>query len=263
MAYKNNLKEYLTIEETNNDKCFIYRLFYLQARYYHLSNVKHETSSFFEEFIESDSYSKKDPQEMDIVEMRDYVKKNYVCASYIDKAKLINDLNIFKTYRDNIMIDIETDKMFSDLLTNIITIFSITIAVAVGYLSVSNEVSDILGLKESFYRDNYNFSLWSLISLAPIAIVLFSSYLIKINKNSKLNKQRTINNIVIILESIRDDIYNDPIKVPGTRKFDIEIDNVVDQASEPRKYSFKIDEILGDEINEGKSKDTIEDKSQK
>lgn len=257
MAYKNNLKEYLTIEETNNDKCFLYRLFYLQARYYHLSNVKHETSSFFEELIGSDSYSKKDPQEMNIVEMRNYVKKNYVCASYIDKSRLINDLNIFKTYRDNILIDIESDKMFSDLLTNIITIFSISIAVAVGYLSVSNEASDILGLKKYFYSSNYRYSLWSLIILTLFAIGLFVSYFIKINESSKLNKQRTINNIVIILESIRDDIYNDPIKVPGTRKFDIEIDNVVDQASEPKKYSFKIDEILDDEINEEKNKDTI------
>ena len=91
MAYKNNLKEYLTIEETNNDKCFIYRLFYLQARYYHLSNVKHETSSFFEEFIGSDSYSKKDPQEMNIVEMRDYVKKNYVCACLLYTSDAADD----------------------------------------------------------------------------------------------------------------------------------------------------------------------------
>lgn len=266
MSYRNAFKENLKTETIErNGKSRTYELSYEFEKIITSDGDTSETNKCEESKIKT--CCKKiitSPTEMDNEDIICYIQKKYLNQLYIEKDMLINDLVIFKTYRDNLEIETENDKDFPILLSTFLTVYiaflSMEIADKTIYLEeffkLKEANKDTTAISNKLSKTSGNIlAIISVILIISVIVVSFLSF--RNGRKSKRNKLKTLNDAIYILEAIRDDIYNDPIKVSGTRKFDIEIDNVVDQASEPRKYSFKIDEILEEKINES----TIEDKS--
>lgn len=76
-------------------------------------------------------------------------------------------------------------------------------------------------------------------------VIYFLFFLTRYGKRSESSKLKIINNAIYILEAIKDE---DMVEIPETRVFEVEVDNLVDQPSEPRKYSVKVKESLEDAI---------------
>ncbi len=252
MAYKNNLKGYIEPEKTNDDKKLPSKVFDGQRRYYFLSHRKNDPRNKFQKFMGIDGEFKPDPQEMTLKEIRSYVNEHYIQASDINIYELINDLNIFKSYREEIKIENEIKGIFRDVVSLIMTIIAIFIAVAVGFLSVDE--STLLRFDYDvgkFYGANFKFvyEMRGLLFKSIVVFPLFLYFIDIVNKKSGFNKLKTLNYTILTLESIRDDIYNNPIEIPETREFEVKVDNVVGQISEPRKYFVKVKESLEDKSN--------------
>lgn len=239
MAYKNKLKGYLKFAVTSEEQGFLDTMLNRQGRYYHLSHSLN---------------NKIDPQEMSLKEIKEYIEDNYVNSDYINKYELVNDLNIFKSLREELKIKDETDKFYTDVISFIVTIFAISSAVAVGFLSVEEKVVKLRKCNvNAFYVANFDY-IFKVMKFLPIVGVIYILYcFMRVSKRSFSNKLKTINHAVFTLEAIEENL----VEVPEIKKFELEVDNLEDQASEPRKYSINVNEILEDEINEG----TIESKN--
>lgn len=238
MAYKNTLKGYLKFEETNEERNWFLKKFDIQGRYYHLSHSLKD---------------KDDPQAMDIKEIKEYIEDNYVNADFVNKHELINDLNIFKSLCEVLQIKDKKDGFLMNFISLLITIISIASAVAVGFLSVNK---DVVKLKfcnaNKFYMINMDFVINNIKILLGAAAFYIILYFLRVSKRSGLNKLKTINHVIFTLEAIKENL----VEVPVTR-FEVVVDNLIGEISEPRKYSVNVSEILEDKINEG----TIEGKN--
>ena len=226
MAYKNTLKGYLKFEKTNEEQKFFLKTFDLQGRYYNLSH------SFG---------NKKDPQEMNIKEIKEYIEDNYVNADFVNKYELINDLNIFKSLREEIKIKDNSHKFLVDTVSFLITILAIALAVAVGFLSVEDKVVSLKFCDvEKFYKTNMNFVLSTIKMLPEIGALYIFLYYMAVGKNFGLNKLKTINHVIFTLEAIEENL----VEVP--ENFDVEVKNLSDEKVESRRYSVKVKESLED-----------------
>lgn len=171
----------------------------------------------------------------------DYINTNYSDKPTINLGNLLNDLTSFKTAKDELELRIKKEEQFSGVISYVYTLFVSLLAV-------------------SLNTKNLKLILNGMINMGMLLFLMFGLYKINTSKKNFYGKLETVSNAIYILESIRDDIYNNPIKDPETRESDIEIDSIVDQVSEPSKYSTNVanvNEISEDEINEG----TIEGKN--
>lgn len=226
MKYKNTLKDYLKFAETSEEQGFLIGKLYTQGRYYNLSH------SFG---------NKKDPQEMNIQEIKKYIEDNYVNSEYINKYELINDLNIFKAFREEIKIKGESDKFYTDTLSLMITVFSIFSAVAVGLLSVKEDIVKENNFNiDTFYATNFNFVYNSIKIILIMALFYFGVYYLRVYRKSGLNKLKTINHVIFTLEFIEENL----VEVP--EDFDVEVKKLTGEKAEPRRYYVKVKEILED-----------------
>ena len=224
MAYKNTLKGYLKFEETNEEQAFFYKIFDIQGRYYQLSHSLN---------------NKVDPQEMKIKEIKKYIEDNYVNLEEINKPELINDLNIFKSLSDELKIKYESDKFYTDTLSLMITVFSIFSAVAVGLLSVKEDILMENGFNiDTFYAANINLVFNSIKIILGMAVVYFGIYYLRVNKRSGLNKLKTINHVVFTLENIKENLEEDLEMLES----DVESDNVESHESETKEFIVTITE---------------------
>lgn len=160
----------------------------------------------------------------------EYIETNYTDKSTINLGNLLNDLTLFKTTKDELELRIKKEEQFSGVISYVYTLFVSLLAVS---LNTSNLKLIVNGM----------------INMGMLLILLFGLYKINTSKKNFYGKLETVSNAIYILESIRDDIYNNPIKVPEIKKFEVEVDNVVGQISEPRKYFVKVKESLEDKSN--------------
>lgn len=174
--------------------------------------------------------SNRDLKKKKVNEIEEYIEYNYTETNCFELDKLINDLNAFKAYRDNLYLNIQFE-------SNLLTLASLIIAFLTATLMPKNiSVERTVSILKII-----------LYIITGIVIYVYLKYFERLScfKSIKID---VVNNGIYILESIRDDIYNNPIQVPKTREFDIEVDNVVGQVSEPRNYSVKVKESLEDRI---------------
>ena len=222
MKYKNTLKDYLKFAETSEEQGFLIGKLDTQGRYYHLSH----SLNF-----------KNDPQEMNLKEIKEYIEDNYVNSEYINKYELINDLNIFKSLREELKIKCESDKFYTDTLSLMITVFSIFSAVAVGFLSVDEKIVEIKNRNtEAFYTANINFVFNSIKIILIMAAIYFVFYYLRVYKRSGINRLKTINHVVFTLETIKENLE----EVPEMLDSDVEADNVESYLSETKEFTITI-----------------------
>lgn len=220
MEFKNSLRRCLITAKPKKYNCCLKNCLYKELEY--------KLSSKLDE-------SEQDPSSMNIEQITKYISKKYIEVDKFDcKGQLLNDLIIFKTYRDELKLTVEDQTFFISILAIAVSLIAIVQSLDKAYINKIIKIN----------------ALTLFVVLTILVLGLYFYY--RVRENSDFNKLKYINNAIYILEAIEQNL----VEVHGTRKFDIEIDNVVDQASEPKKYSFKIDEI-----NEEKNKDTIEGKN--
>lgn len=222
MAYKNTLKGYLKFAETSEEQGFLDTILNSKGRYYHLSHSLND---------------KDDPQEMDIKEIKKYIQDNYVNAEEINKHELINDLNIFKSLREELKLKGEADKFYTDVISFIVTIFAISSAVAVGFLSVEEKVVKLWKCNvNAFYMANFDY-VYKVMKFLPIACVIYILYcFLRVSKRSFSNKLKTINHVVFTLEAIEENL----VEVPEMLDSDVEADNVESYLYETKEFTVTI-----------------------
>ena len=157
---------------------------------------------------------------------------------FLKLGNLLNDLTLFKTAKGELELRIRKEELFINIVSIILTIFIALFTVATN-------------------RENIRLITDGFINMVVTAMFLGVLYKITTSKRNYYGKLETVSNAIYILESIKEDIDKNPIEIPETRKFEVEVDNLEDQASEPRKYSINVNEILENEIHEG----TIESKN--
>ena len=193
-------------------------------------------------------------------EIEDYIDNYYIKEENIGEEDLISDLITCKSYKEKLELSFKLDGLVLSCLaifTSIIAIMmSVILTVADTNIELSISGSDITGNIISLAAGTKTISDGSkfLVCFIPVIFIILIKW---IGEAIPTNKINSLNNAIYILESIKEDIEKNPIEIPDTKKFDIEIDNLEDQSSEPRKYSINVNEILEDKINEG----TIESKN--
>ena len=232
MAYKNTLKGFLKFEESNEEQTFFYKTFDIQGRYYHLSHSLN---------------NKNDPQEMGIKEIKRYIEKNYVNADDINKYELINDLNIFKTLREEYKIKNEVNTIYNEVLSLIITIVTISLTIAIGFLALDKQVvKSFSSNPDNFYRINFNFILKMMKFFVQIIIISMILLYLRKNKGSVYNKLKTINHVIFTLEFIEENL----VEIPDSKVFELELKSNINQKSDEcidsKKYILKYAESLED-----------------
>lgn len=199
------------------------------------------------------------PRYMRIKEIEDYINSHYVDQEYIEKSKITNDLVIFKTYRDDLEIDADNDGKFPNLLSTMMTVFiaflSLEIADKSYYLaefSKRKEANlDVSMISERFHHiDGVILAIVTVIIMISLFKVLF--FALRIGKKSIINRLKTVNNVIYILEAIKEDM----IEVPDSKECNLVV-SIAEKGTPPRVYSVNVNEILEDKINEG----TIEGKN--
>lgn len=215
MAYKNNLKDYLTTEKISDNE--IGRSLELSYRFYE-STDKFENNQTCENPIS-------DIRKISNAGLTEYIKINYLEKDDVDRGKLVNDLVVFKTYKYNIKLFIDDDNYFINVLAAQISVMSIMFVI----LSFEEESAKIvlticailicfIGLNYKLYYDN------------------------RLKKESLFNRIKTVNNIVNILEALNNDLYNNPLEAPECKDFNLEVSNSEEDIA-PNIYSVKVREI--------------------
>lgn len=227
-------------------------------------NEKSRTYKLSYEFKNSDEKIITSPTDMEIRDIADYIQKKYLDEPTIEKVKLINDLVVFKTYRDNLDIEIKNEDIFPNLLSGFMTVYiaflSVEIADKNNYLTkILKFVDKEKDIDQETIEKILEYTKNGLILLVFIFVIVLIITLISLfrtSKKSNSNKLKTVDNAIHILEALKDEMVKEN-KIHGTT-YEVNVDNLVDEKSEPRKYLVEVNEILEDEINEG----TIEGKNE-
>lgn len=216
MKYKNKLKESLMSEEITDS--FSRQNFKLSYEYF-------ETEVELE-----DKKGIKEPnsnlEEMSEQNIRDYISSKYIEKDEIEMEKLIKDLIIFKAYKCEVEIRLDSSRVSLGFYASHFAIFA-------ALLSVNFEISDIV----------------------RTIIIVFLFYYMTKNLRDYIEQDnvddinysilRSLNYAISILEAIKEDIYAKPEKVLETKEFNFEVSNS-DECIEPNIYSVKVKESLED-----------------
>lgn len=232
MSYKNVFKGNLKIETIGENK---------KSRTYELSY----------EFKNSDEKIITSPTDMENQDIIDHIQKKYLNEPTIEKVKLINDLVVFKTYRDNLDIEINNEDIFPNLLSNFMTVYvaflSVEIANKSDYLSkilkLNEANSDISAMSDKMHEITGNILvIFSAIIVISLVITIF--YAIETGKKSNSNKIKTVNNAIHILEALKDEMVKEN-KIHGTT-YEVNVDDLVGEKSGHSKYFVNVSKILED-----------------
>lgn len=146
------------------------------------------------------------------IDILNYVNKHYLEKDNIIEENLLNDLNTFKTYRD----DVEITEKNWDIFQGLITI----------YVALFNDV---------FKSETAVFTRLCYISLILAVSILV--YLIRTCKHSNYYKLKFVTNAIYTLETIKEDKYRNGIwcKKSDERYEGLELTEV----KEIRTYTYK------------------------
>lgn len=210
MAYKNTLKDIITTEKIADNN--IRRDFELSYETYE-SKIKIGNNEVKKEL-------KSDLRSMTNKNIMEYIRNSYIIKDEIEIGKLINDLVIFKTYKYNFEISLDDDNY-------LMNVFGIQIAI----------------LTIVFMMDSDDTFVLKMIKISILSVLIYknwkSYYDERLKETSKLNRLRTINNAVNILEAIKEDIYNNE-KTTVSNEFELVAKRLInekpDECLDPNHY---------------------------
>lgn len=134
----------------------------------------------------------------------EYVQKYYINNNNIIEENLINDLNTFKTYRDDIQQEITMKSLIEIIWSVVVTIVPVLIAIYIGYIALKDDIEIQKDDFINFIVKNINIALWLLLFISAIYLGLSISKITKLSENYKL---KYINNVIYTLETIKEDMY--------------------------------------------------------
>lgn len=110
-----------------------------------------------------------------------YFRKNQIKKNQIDYYSLINDINVFKSYRDDVDINVRKEGDFSQFVMMVIAIITILVSV---------------------FKNNKVL----IIALIPLSLIGYGYFMFTISSHSESNKLKVINNVIYTLETIKEDM---------------------------------------------------------
>lgn len=165
MGYDGKIREKLKLVRLNNKK------------------IEYELSNLLSPNCRTFTALKKD-------EIINYVDEYYFRKNQIDYDNLINDINVFKSYRDDVDINVRKENDFNQLVTIVIAIMTIF---------TSN-------LKGDNAYINIIIFIFKFIFFLLLAVMVSKYYLIINGSHSESNKLKVINNVIYTLEAIKEDM---------------------------------------------------------
>ncbi|MBS5971745.1 MAG: hypothetical protein KH968_08120 [Finegoldia magna] len=120
-------------------------------------------------------------------EIINYVDEYYFRKNQIDYDNLINDINVFKSYRDDIDINVRKENDFNQFVMLVIAI----IAILVSIINFDNTGTIIKNL---------------IAALTLLVLADYVYYRIITGSHSEANKLKVINNVIYTLETIKEDM---------------------------------------------------------
>lgn len=175
---------------------------------------------------------------LDLNKLTDEEIFEYINTNYIDKndlGGLVNDIRIFKTYKDDLEIRIKNTDIFVSLLNSFILVISIFLATNFGLESVQNNLDKILGKADKkeiiiFYTTilgEVEYAGDILIGILIVELIIFVyrnltfpnaikklrennflTWLVKLIPNSKARRLKAVGYAIHTLESIKEENYN-------------------------------------------------------
>lgn len=141
------------------------------------------------------SYDKdKDLKKIDGQEMLNYINDYYLNGVDLEIDKFINDLITFKTYKDELDLIVENKNAFYSVLAVLLALLAIATSVKSG--RIPDKIAVII-----------------YIILFVLIVLIFGEYIyLRVNKKSNFNKLKVVNNVIYVLEAIRDDYNNNSNK---------------------------------------------------
>lgn len=161
MRYDGNIREKLKLVRLYNDK-IEYELSYLLSQ-----NCRTFTA-------------------LKTIDIINYVNEYYFRKKQIDYDNLINDINVFKSYRDNLDINIRKESDLGQFIT-------ICLAWASIIINVQLDDRDVIKL---------------ILILSLLVLVSLGYYSFNIGIHSESYKLKVINNAIYTLETIKEDMDN-------------------------------------------------------
>lgn len=139
---------------------------------------------------------------LNIDQIKDYIFKNYYGKlnkpEEIDRDKLLNDLVVFKAYKEDLEINIKNDSLIKDIFTLFISVLGI-------YVSIPSILQEI-GTNRLETANNGDTII--LIGFATIFIVVFSVIwvFIRTDKKSDSSRLKVVNYGIYTLEVIKEEM---------------------------------------------------------
>lgn len=130
--------------------------------------------------------------DMTMQDMIDYLLNNYGNPQNHDKQVILNDLIIFKSHREELEMNLKRKEIATNIFASIIAVIAAVFAVI---------FASAINIPKWFIV----FAVLMLIS-STIVLSLCTKYFN--NKESEINKLKTVNNIIYILEEIKDEMIN-------------------------------------------------------
>lgn len=119
------------------------------------------------------------------VEIINYVDEYYFSKNQIDYDNfydnLINDINVFKSYRDDVDINVRKENDFNQFVMMVIAIITILV---------------------SIFKNNKVL----IIALIPLSLIGYGYFMFTISSHSESYKLKVINNVIYTLEAIKEDM---------------------------------------------------------
>lgn len=139
---------------------------------------------------------------LNIDQIKDYIYKNYYGKfnklQEIERDKLLNDLVVFKAYKEDLEINIKNDSLIKDIFTLFISVLGI-------YVSIPSILQEI-GTNRLETANNGDTII--LIGFATIFIVVFSVIwvFIRTDKKSDSSRLKVVNYGIYTLEAIKEEM---------------------------------------------------------
>lgn len=117
-------------------------------------------------------------------EIINYVDEYYFRKNQIDYDNLINDINVFKSYRDDVDINVRKQNDFGQFVMMVIAIITVLVSI----IKFHNLIIDLI------------------LTLMLLAIAYLVHFLTTTCSHSESNKLKVINNVIYTLEAIKEDM---------------------------------------------------------
>ena len=173
----------------------------------------------------------------------------------IDIGNLENDLVVFKTYKEDMEINIAKDGFLLNCISILIAIFAIIAAMNTNKNSIIIGKFEKSGFFNACLREVENDNGFFIVAgFFTLAIILLIGFLL-LTWSSKYyypNRIKSVNNVIFTLEAISENT----VEVPNPKECNIEV-SISEKGAPPRFYSVNVNanEISENEINEGTTKD--------